>query len=109
MCPIVNLTNYGSKLGVRTFANIYTLHIHSEMKTESLEFSGRLYLNFCENHGSLTAAVGLSPEIAISVAASGDLEVVVIKPFRCEFKFFYLFLVLVIEVHDFASTLLPYN
>ena len=75
----------------------------------NLEFSGGLYLNFCENRGSLTAAVGLSPEIAISVAASGDLEVVVIKPFRCVFKIFLSLLVIVIKVHYFASTFLPYN
>ena len=57
----------------------------------NLEFSGGLYLNFCENRGSLTAAVGLSPEIAISVAASGDLQVVVINLLDVNSKFLLIF------------------
>ena len=43
----------------------------------TVQFNSGLYVQFCENHGSLTAGAGLSPTITIEVSASGDLEIVV--------------------------------
>ena len=43
----------------------------------TLQFSAGTYVRFCDNHGSGTAAVGLSPTLTIVVSASGDLEIVV--------------------------------
>ena len=43
----------------------------------TVQFSGGVYLNYCNNRRSLTAAAGLTPEIEISVSASGDLEILV--------------------------------
>ena len=43
----------------------------------TLQFSAGTYVRFCDNRGSGTAAVGLSPTLTIVVSASGDLEIVV--------------------------------
>ena len=36
-----------------------------------------MYVEFCDNHGKVTAAAGLTPTLTIAVSASGDLEIVV--------------------------------
>ena len=45
--------------------------------TATVHFSAGMYVEFCENHGSVTAAAGLTPTLTITVTASGDLEIVV--------------------------------
>ena len=41
------------------------------------QFTAGMYVEFCENHGSVTAASGLTPTLTIIVKASGDLEIAV--------------------------------
>ena len=43
----------------------------------TIQFSAGLFIEFCDNHGSLTAGAGLSPTLTIRVSAGGDLEIVV--------------------------------
>ena len=43
----------------------------------TIQFSAGLYVEFCENHGSVTAAAGLTPTLTTTVTASGDLEIAV--------------------------------
>ena len=43
----------------------------------TIQFSAGLFVEFCDNHGSLTAGAGLSPTLTIRVSAGGDLEIVV--------------------------------
>ena len=43
----------------------------------TVQFNSGMYVQFCENYGSLTAGAGLSPTITIEVSASGDLEIIV--------------------------------
>ena len=43
----------------------------------TVQFNSGLYVQFCENYGSLTAGAGLSPTITIEVSASGDFEIIV--------------------------------
>ena len=45
----------------------------------TVQFSAGLYVEGCENHGSLSVAAGMSPTITIRVYAGGDLEIVVRK------------------------------
>ena len=39
------------------------------------QFSTGMYMEFCDNHGSVTAAVGLTPTLTLTVSATGDLEI----------------------------------
>ena len=41
------------------------------------QFSAGMYMEFCDNAGSVSVAVGLTPTLTISVSASGDLEIAV--------------------------------
>ena len=43
----------------------------------TIQFNAGMYVEFCENRGSLTVAAGLSPTLTIRVTAGGDLEIVV--------------------------------
>ena len=43
----------------------------------TIQFSAGMYIEFCENQGSLTVGAGLSPTLTIRVSASGDLEILV--------------------------------
>ena len=43
----------------------------------SVQFTTGMYIDFCENHGSLTAKAGISPTLTIKVTASGALEILV--------------------------------
>jgi hypothetical protein len=42
----------------------------------TVQFTSGMYIEFCENHGSLSVAAGLTPTLTIKVSASGDLEIV---------------------------------
>ena len=53
-----------------------TLNFHL---TATAQFTTGMYIDFCENHGSLTATAGLSPTLTLRVSATGDLEIAVIK------------------------------
>ena len=43
----------------------------------TVQFSAGMYIEFCDNHGSLTLGGGLSPTLTITVSATGDLEILV--------------------------------
>ena len=43
----------------------------------TVQFTAGMYIDFCENHGSLTAMAGISPTLTIKVSAGGDLEILV--------------------------------
>ena len=43
----------------------------------TIQFTAGMYIEFCDNHGSLTVGAGLSPTLTIKVSAGGDLEIVV--------------------------------
>ena len=43
----------------------------------TIQFTAGMYIQFCDNHGSLTVGAGLSPTLTIKVSAGGDLEIVV--------------------------------
>lgn len=58
------------------FVVVGTLNFNLRATTQ---FSAGLYVEACENHGSLTAAAGMSPTLTIRVSAGGDLEIVVRK------------------------------
>ena len=47
----------------------------------TVQFSAGLYVEGCENHGSLSVAAGMSPTLTIRVYAGGDLEILVRKRF----------------------------
>ena len=59
----------------------------------TVQFSTRMYIDYCENHGSLTAKAGIFPTLTIKVSAGGDLEILVrslcIK--YATYMFFFLF------------------
>jgi hypothetical protein len=44
----------------------------------TVQFNAGMYIEACENHGSLTLSAGLSPTLTIRVSASGDLEIIFI-------------------------------
>ena len=56
------------------FVVVGTLNFHL---TATAKFTTGLYVEFCDNLGRATAGAGLSPTLTLTVAASGDLEVVV--------------------------------
>ena len=41
------------------------------------QFTAGMYMEFCDNHGSVSVAVGLTPTLTLRVSASGDLEILV--------------------------------
>ena len=69
----------GTKYTVFDF--YYTVHVVvgslNFHLTTTMQLTAGVYVEFCENHGSVSAAAGLSPTLTITVKASGDLEIVV--------------------------------
>ena len=49
----------------------------------TVQFSAGMYVEGCENHGSLTVAAGMSPTLTIRVNAGGNLEIFVRKNVIC--------------------------
>ena len=45
--------------------------------TATAQFTTGMFIEFCDNHGSMSVGAGLSPTLTIKVAASGDLEIAV--------------------------------
>ena len=45
--------------------------------TATVQFTTGMYVEFCDNHGSVTVGAGLSPTLTIRVSASGYLEILV--------------------------------
>ena len=45
--------------------------------TATVKFSAGMYVEFCDNQGSVTVGAGMSPTITLSVSATGDLEIIV--------------------------------
>ena len=46
----------------------------------TVQFSMGMYIDFCENHGILSAKAGISPTLTIKVSAGGALEILVRCP-----------------------------
>jgi HEAT repeat protein len=42
----------------------------------TIQFTSGMYIEYCENHGSLSVGAGLKPTLTIKVSAGGDLEII---------------------------------
>ena len=58
----------------RVFVVVGTLNF--QLKS-TIQFSVGMYVKFCDKHGRVTAAAGLTPTLTIRVSASGFLEILV--------------------------------
>ena len=50
--------------------------LNFELKS-TIQFKVGMYVRFCDKHGKVTAAAGLTPTLTIRVSAGGNLEIVV--------------------------------